>query len=133
MKLTHNTLNLTTAIILGFSTMLMTVSVNAQNPDGQTGPGAKFQQMISQLNLDEETQKSLQQLMKEHRSQMGDRRSQKQSKSYEDFKKQQEMREKHRADIKALLGETKFEEFEKAMWMMRQNRRQNRNQGQNQR
>ena len=114
MKTKRNALNSIAAILLGSSVLLLASPVNAQN---QRPPKINHEQIVSQLNLDETTHQSLLQLMNDHRSQH-------EGQSYEDHKNNRDMREKHRADVKALLGEKKFEAFEKAMWEQRQNRPQ---------
>ncbi len=117
MKTKRNALNSIAAIILGSSILLLTSSVNAQNPQKQRPPKINHEQIVSQLNLDETTQQSLLQLMNDHRSQHEGQRN-------EDHKNNRDMREKHRADVKSLLGEEKFADFEKVMWMQRRDRKQ---------
>ena len=116
MKLKRNTLNLITAIIFGSSTLMLTSSVNAQKPPEQEPARVNHEQIVNQLNLDETTQQSLLQLMNAHRAQHDSQR-------YEDHKNNRTMREQHRNDVKELLGDEKFEAFEKAMWQQRQDHR----------
>ena len=114
MKLKPNTLNSISAIILGSSIMLLASTVNAQRPQEQGPPKINHEQIVSQLNLDAATGQSLLKLMNKHRSQHNEQR-------YEDHKNNRDVREQHRADVKALLGEEQFTVFEKAMWEQRQN------------
>ncbi|MCP3866542.1 MAG: hypothetical protein GY703_00290 [Gammaproteobacteria bacterium] len=81
------------------------------------------QEIVEQLNLDQTKADALLEMMRNHRDEMRNSRREYSGRSYEQHKLKRENREQHRADIKNLLGEEKFEEFEKLMWEQRQQSR----------
>ncbi|MCK5385746.1 MAG: hypothetical protein KAJ39_01075 [Gammaproteobacteria bacterium] len=101
-----------TRFSLGLVTLLLMASVNAHASDGEgrySGRTAiNHEQIVKKLNLDDSTSKSLLELMNNHRSKHQERRDM----SREQYHK---MREQHREEVKALLGNEKFSRFKKMM------------------
>jgi len=102
-----NKLKLTRVTLFALCTLLLVSAVSAQ-PDRAKRSEIDHQQIVKQLNLDEATQQSLQQLMDNHRQQNKSQRE-------KNREKHQLMRENNRAEVKALLGDEKFTKFEKLM------------------
>ncbi len=100
-----------TRFILGLVTLLM-ASVNAQASDDEGSHSGRAvvtnEQIVKKLNLDDSTSRSLIEIMNKHRSK---------HQAHREMSREQhhEMREKHRDQVKALLGEEKFSEFKKMM------------------
>ena len=116
MKRPTNRLHLISASSLLISALLISASVQAQPQGGREGPRINHEQNVSQPSLDAATEQSLLQLMNKHRSEN-------QSQDYESHKDRREMHDRHRGEVKALLGEEEFSTFEKSMWMQRKGRR----------
>ena len=116
MKRPTNRVHLISASSLLISALLIGASVQAQPQGGREGPRINHQQIVSQLSLDATTEQSLLQLMNKHRAEH-------QSQRDDDHKDRREMHERHRGEVKALLGEEKFSAFEKSMWMQHKGRR----------
>ena len=109
-------LHLISVSSLLLSALLFSVSAQAQPQGGREGPGIDHQQVVSQLNLDAATEQSLLQLMNRHRAEHQNQRD-------DDHKDRHEMHERHREEVKALLGEERLSAFEKSMRVQRQGNR----------
>ena len=100
-----------TRFILGLVALLM-ISVNAQASDDEDSHSGRAainnEQIVKKLNLDDSTSRSLIEIMNKHRSK---------HQAHQEMSREQhhEMREKHRDEVKALLGEDKFSEFKNMM------------------
>ena len=115
MKRPTNRVHLISASSLLISALLISASVQAQPQGGREGPRINHEQIVSQLSLDAATEQSLLQLMNKHRTEH-------QSQRDDDYKDRREMHERHRTEVKALLGEEQFAAFERSMRMQRPER-----------
>jgi Skp family chaperone for outer membrane proteins len=102
------------------SVFLYSASSQAMQP---RPPKVEPQEIVDQLNLDQSTADALLQLMQSHREQMEAAHRESSDKSYEQHKAMRARHEQQRADIRNLLGEERFEAFEKLMWQQRQQHR----------
>jgi len=97
---------------LGLVTLLLMISVNAQASDDEGRGSGRVainnEQIVKKLNLNDSTSQSLLELMNNHRSK---------HQAHRDMSREQhhEMREQHREEVKALLGDEKFSKFKKMM------------------
>ena len=84
------------------------------------------QVIVDQMNLDQATADALLEKIQSHRMEMGGpgRKGKGMGPgaagTYEEHKARMDKRDQHRADIKNLLGEERYDQFHKLMWEQRQ-------------
>lgn len=97
---------------LGLATLLIMTLVNVQasEHEGRHSGRASIdkEQIVKNLSLDDSTSKALLKLISHHRSN---------HKSHQDMNREQhhETRNNHREEVRSLLGDEKFAEFQKMM------------------
>ena len=100
------------SFLIGLAALLSMTVVNAQMSHDKNGGHHKrsmnHEQIVKTLNLDETTSQSLLELMNSHRAKH-------QAQRHENKENRHAMKKQNHADVKSLLGEKKFAEFEEIM------------------
>lgn len=104
---------ITTVIVLG----LMSANTMAQ---GQKHRHIiNHEDVLNQLELDVEARQSLEMVMKQQKDWMGTLKAKREEQRYQDHLERRKMHEAHRMQVKEILTNEQFAEFEKAMWLQR--------------